>query len=47
MLFIQNNCIYPQNEVKTSGWEVEGSQGGVYYRLKTLGPLFAHLTEAM
>lgn len=37
--------MYTQNEVKTNDWEVEGSQGGVYYRTKILGPLFACLIE--
>lgn len=47
MLLIQLDCMYTQNEVKTNDWEVEGSQGGVYYRTKSLGPLFAHLIEDM
>lgn len=45
MLLIQLDCMYTQNEVKTKDWDVEGSQGGVYYRTKSLGPLFTHLIE--
>lgn len=40
MHLIQLDCMYTQNEVKTNDWEVEGSQGGVYDRTKSLGPLF-------
>lgn len=40
--FFQNNFMYPQNEVETSGCESEGNQED-HYSMKTQGPLFVTL----